>query len=102
MAGHDDRAFDVRRVDPQIGDQRLGETLYGKFRGGIGRLRQVRSDRGPEAVDAAGVDNVPLLGLQQQRKKGARTVVDAAPANVEGPLPFLASVDDEAATAADT
>jgi len=51
MAGHDDRAFDVRRVDPQIGDQRLGETLYGKFRRGIGRLRQVRPDRGPEAVE---------------------------------------------------
>jgi hypothetical protein len=63
MAGHDDRAFDVRRVDSQIGNQRLGETLDREFRRGIGRLRQVRSDRGPEAIDAAGVDNVALLGL---------------------------------------
>ena len=84
----------MRRVDPQIGDQRLGETLYGKFCRGIGRLRQVRSDRGPEAVDAAGVDNVAFLGLQQQRQESARTVVDAAPADVEGPLPFLAAVGD--------
>src|SRR6516165_885696 len=102
MAGHDDRAFDVRRVDPQIGDQRLGETLYGKFRRGIGRLRQVRPDRGPKAVDAAGVDNVTLLGLQQQRQESARTVVDAAPADIEGPLPFLTAVDDQAAATADT
>src|SRR6516225_7346395 len=63
MAGHDDRAFDVRRVDPQIDDQRLGETLYGKFRRGVGRLRQVRPDRGPEAIDAAGVDNMAFLSL---------------------------------------
>jgi hypothetical protein len=56
-------------VDPQISDQRFGETLYGKFRRGIGRLRQVWSDRGPEAVDAAGVDNVALLGLQSSGRK---------------------------------
>jgi len=31
LAGHDDRAFDVRRVDPQIGDQRLGEPLTANF-----------------------------------------------------------------------
>jgi hypothetical protein len=33
LAGHDDRAFDVRRVDPQIRDQRLGEPLDREFRG---------------------------------------------------------------------
>jgi hypothetical protein len=78
------------------------KPLYGKFRRGIGRLRQVRSDRGPEAVDAAGVDIVAFLGLQQQRQESARTVVDTAPADVEGPLPFLAAVGDQAAAAADT
>jgi hypothetical protein len=31
LAGHDDRAFDVRRVDPQIGDQRLGEPIDREF-----------------------------------------------------------------------
>src|SRR5439155_2842595 len=36
LAGHDNRAFDVRRVDLQISDQRLGKTFYGKFRGRIG------------------------------------------------------------------
>jgi hypothetical protein len=45
---------------------------------------------------------VALLGLHQQRQKSARTVVDATPADVECPLPFLAAVDDEAAAAADT
>src|SRR5438552_17214021 len=39
LARHDDRAFDVRRVDLQISDQRLGKTLYGKFRGRIGGMR---------------------------------------------------------------
>ena len=33
LAGRDDRAFDVQRVDPQIGDQRLGEPFDREFRG---------------------------------------------------------------------
>ena len=50
LARHDDRAFDVRRVDLQISDQRLGKTLYGKFRGRIGGMRDAWPDRGPKAV----------------------------------------------------
>ena len=79
LAGHDDRAFDVRRVDPQIGDQRLGEPLDREFRGRISGMRDAWPDRGPKAVDAAGVDDVALLGVLQHRQKRARTVIDAAP-----------------------
>ena len=28
VAGHHDRAFDVRRVQPEVGLQRLGEALH--------------------------------------------------------------------------
>ena len=92
MAGHDDRAFDVRRVDPQIGDQRLGEPLDREFRGRIGGMRDAWPDRGPKAVDAAGVDDVALLGVLQHRQKRAGAVIDAAPADVERALPFVAAV----------
>ena len=43
----------------------------------------------------------PCVGLLQHRQKGAGVVVDAAPADVEGPFPFLAAVGDHAAAAAD-
>src|SRR5258705_499322 len=55
----------------------------------------------PEAVDAAGVDQVPLGALQQQGQEHARAVVHAEPADVEGPLPVGARVADEAAGSAD-
>src|SRR4029077_6718591 len=67
LARHDDRAFDVRSVDLQISDQRLGKTLYGKFRGRIGGMRDAWPDRGPKAVDATGADDVALLGVLQHR-----------------------------------
>src|SRR6516225_8236897 len=102
LAGHDDRAFDVRRVDLQIGDQRLGEPLDREFRGRIGGMRNAWPDRGPKAVDAAGVDDVALLGLLQHRQKHAGAVIDAAPADVERALPFVAAVGNHAAAAADT
>src|SRR6202043_3162427 len=92
LARHDDRAFDVRRVDPQISDQRLGKTLYGKFRGRIGGMRDAWPDRGPKAVDATGVDDVALLGVLQHRQKRAGAVIDAAPADVECALPFFGAV----------
>src|SRR5215831_13439414 len=82
------RAFDVRRVDPQISDQRLREPLDREFRGRIGGMRDAWPDRGPKAVDAAGVDDVALLGLLQHRQKHAGAVIDAAPADVERALPF--------------
>ena len=47
--------------------------------------------RGPKAVDAAGVDDVALLGVLQHRQKRAGAVVDAAPADVESALPFVAA-----------
>jgi hypothetical protein len=44
---------------------------------------------------------VALVGPLQHRQEGARAVVDAAPADVEGPFPFFAAVRDHAAAAAD-
>src|SRR5262249_19650733 len=61
LARHDDRALDVRRVDPQISNQRLAEPLDREFRGRISGMRDTWPDRGPKAVDAAGVDDVALL-----------------------------------------
>src|SRR5204862_560619 len=101
MAGHDDRAFDVRGVDAQIGDQRLGEALDREFCRAVGGVRDLRPDRSPEAIDAARVDNVAFLGLLQHRQKCAGAVVDTAPADVEGALPFLAAMRKHAAAAAD-
>src|SRR6516165_3692565 len=57
MAGHDDRTFDVRGIERQIGDQRFCEALDRKFCSTIGGVRPVRAERGPDAVDAAGVDD---------------------------------------------
>jgi hypothetical protein len=34
-------------------------------------------------VTTGGVDDVALIGLQQQRQEGADTEIDAAPADVE-------------------
>ena len=53
--------------DPQIGDQRFGEPLDGESRSRIGGVRDAWPDRGPKAVDAAGVDDVALLGVLQHR-----------------------------------
>ena len=43
----------------------------------------------------------PSSGLQQQRQKGADAEIDAAPADVEGALPLLAGIGEQAAAAAD-
>src|SRR5437660_11512079 len=59
-------------------------------------------DRGPKAVDAAGVDDVALLGVLQHRQKRAGAVIDTAPADVERALPFVAAIGNHAAAAADT
>src|SRR5215470_13768228 len=93
--------LNVRRVDLQIGDQRLGEPLDREFRGRIGGMRNAWPDRGPKAVDAAGVDDVALLGLLQHRQKHAGAVIDATPADVERALPFVAAVGNHATAAAD-
>ena len=65
-------------------------------------MRNARPDRRPEAVDAAGIDDVALLRLQQHRQEGAGAVVDPAPAHVERPFPLLAAMGEHAAAAADT
>jgi len=62
--------------------------------------------RGPtdaqKTVDAAGIDDVALLGVLQHRQKRAGAVIDAAPADVERALPFVAAIGNHAAAAADT
>ena len=65
-------------------------------------MRGAWPDRGPKAVDAAGVDDVALLGVLQHRQKRAGAVIDAAPADVERALPFVAAIGKHAAAAADT
>ena len=42
-----------------------------------------------------------LIGLQQQRHEGADAEIDAAPADVEGALPLLPGVGEQAAATAD-
>src|SRR5882762_8810598 len=65
-------------------------------------MRDAWPDRGPKAVDATGVDDVALLGVLQHRQKRAGAVIDAAPADVERALPFVAAIGNHAAAAADT
>ncbi len=101
MAGHHHRAFDVRGVDAQVGDQRLGKALHRELGGGIGGLRDVGRDEGPEAVHARRIDDMAGIGAAQQRHEGPGAEIDAAPADVERALPFIALVDEEVAAAAD-
>src|SRR6267142_539065 len=101
MAGHHHGAFDVRRVETEIVDQRFGESLHREFGGAIGGVRYARPDGGPEPVDAGGVDDMALVGFQQQRQKGSDAEINAAPADVEGLFPLLARVGEQAAAAAD-
>src|SRR5262249_61968564 len=65
-------------------------------------MRDAWPDRGPKAIDAAGVDNVAFLGVLQHRQKRAGAVIDAAPAGVERALPCVAAIGNHAAAAADT
>ena len=101
MTGHHHRAFDMRRVEPEIVHQRFGKALHREFGGAIGGVRDAEADRRPKAVDARGVDDMALVGLHQQRQEGADAEIDAAPADVEGTLPLLAGIGEQAAAAAD-
>src|ERR1700739_2876164 len=101
MAGHHHRAFHMRRVEPQIRDQRLAKSLHREFRSAIGGVRYAEANRSPEAVDARGVDDVRLIRLDEQRQEGADAEIDAAPADVEGALPLLARIGEQAAAASD-
>ena len=100
VAGHHDRTLDVRCVDAQVGDQRLGEALHGELRRRVRRVRPLRTHARPEPVDARGVDDVALVGGDEQREEGAGAVVHAAPAHGEAPVPRLAAVGEQAAAAA--
>jgi len=91
----------VRRVDAQIGDQRFGKAFHREFRRAIGGVRNAWPEGRPKTVDAAGVDDMALLGLLQHRQEGAGAVIDAAPAHVERPFPLVAAACDHAAAAAD-
>ena len=65
-------------------------------------MRNTRPDRRPEAIDAAGIDDVTLFRLQQHRQESAGAVVDPAPAHIECLFPFLTAMGEHAAAAADT
>src|ERR1700736_2478065 len=100
MARGGARAGAGRKAGKSANTSPLSRRARARARVETGNQRPWPADK-VEAVDAAGVDNVALLGLQQQRQESTGAVIDAAPADVEGPLPFLAAVDDQAAAAAD-
>src|SRR5690349_13863027 len=60
------------------------------------------SNRGPKTIDAAGINDVALFRILQHRQKRAGGIIDAAPADVERALPFVAAIGNHAAAAADT
>ncbi len=91
----------MRRVQLEVGHQRLGEALHRELGGAVGGMGGVRPDAGPKSVDAAGVDDVALVRLQHHRQKGAAPQIDPAPADVEGPLPLFARIIDETAAPGD-
>jgi hypothetical protein len=57
----------------EIGDQRLA----GALRRGIRGMRRVGSNRGPETVHAACVDDVRLIRRAQHGQEGARVQIDS-------------------------
>src|SRR5271167_4276506 len=100
VAGHDDRTLDVRRIEREVGHQSFGKALYREFGGAIGGMRTDRPERSPEAVHAAGVDDMAFVRLPQQRQEGACAVIDTVPADAEGLVPVCAIAVDEASAAA--
>src|SRR6516162_11821957 len=88
------------RIEREVGDQRFGKTLHCKFCRAIGSVRTPRPERGPKAIDAAGVDDVALVRLLQQWQKGPRAEIDPVPADAKRPFPFCTAAIDEASTAA--
>src|SRR5215469_10621302 len=78
-------------IERQVADQSFGKALHREF------CRRICSiDRGPEAIHAAGVDDVGFIGPLQQRQKCPRAIIDAVPADVKRLLPFRTIAIDEA------
>ena len=88
VAGHDDGHLHVRGVDPEVLEQRLGEALHGELRRAVGGVRDAGTERCPETVHAAGVDEVAVVAGDEQRDEGPCAVVDAAPADRERLVPL--------------
>ena len=72
VAGHHHRHLHVGRVHAEVLDQRLGEPLHRELRRAVGRVRDARAERGPEAVHAARVHEVAGVAGHQQRHEGPR------------------------------
>src|SRR3954447_8257556 len=64
-------------------------------------MRHAHADGSPEAVDAGGVDDVTVIGLEQQRQESANAEINPAPADIESTFPLLARVGHDAAPTAD-
>ena len=101
VAGHHDRGGEVRGVDPEVDDQRLGEAADGELGGAVRGVRADRAEARPETVDAARVDDVAALGSQQHRHERAGAVEHTAPADREDPVPLAGIAGHQAATATD-
>src|SRR6202042_996172 len=63
--------------------------------------RRAPAGRSPEASDAAGIDQDAVAAGDEQRQERGGAVVHAPPVVVEGTLPLLAGVLDEAGAAED-
>ena len=101
MAGHDDRAGHIRRIQAQVGDEGFGEALDRKLGSRIGGMRHAGAKTGPEAIDAADVHQMAARAGHQHRQEGARPEIHAEPDHIESPLPLAAITGHKTATAAD-
>src|SRR5262249_21312343 len=91
----------MRSIRPEIVDECFREPLDGKFGRTVGRVRHARSQRSPEAIYAARVDDAGFAGVYEQWQEGSRAKINPAPADVEGPIPLGAAIGEQAAAAPD-
>src|SRR5450755_2158718 len=70
---------------------------HGEFGCAVSGLRHARTQRRPEAVHAAGVDQDAVAAGDQQRQEYPGAVIDAPPADGEHALPLLPAVAEQAA-----
>ena len=97
MPRHHQHAAHVRRVHPQVGDQRLGEALDRELGRAVSGVRHGRAQAGPEAVDAADIDDAAHRAGHQHRHERPGAEIHAEPVDVEGALPVGPPTGDEAA-----